>query len=143
MQPDLTPLTYGQIERTLSQRIQTTYREQIGHRPSKVICHFFHGKLAIVLENTVSPVERTLIDAGCQKLAQRLRSALDAALKPFLKTLVVDIVGIPIAALLIDSDLESGFSSITVILIDVPPVRSSESYSRERKEKLTASSNQL
>ena len=41
--------TRGQLERTLSQRIQAFYRQQLGHQPSKVICQIFESKIAIIL----------------------------------------------------------------------------------------------
>ena len=41
--------TRGQLERTLSQRIQALYRNQLEHQPSRVTCQLFDEKLAIIL----------------------------------------------------------------------------------------------
>ena len=40
--------TRGQLERTLSQRIQALYRAQLEHRPSQVFCQMFDEKIAII-----------------------------------------------------------------------------------------------
>ncbi|MGB7059992.1 MAG: Na-translocating system protein MpsC family protein, partial [Geitlerinemataceae cyanobacterium] len=45
-------LTRGQVERTISQRIQALYRDRIGHQPSKVTCELFEDKLTIILEDS-------------------------------------------------------------------------------------------
>ncbi|MEL7420881.1 MAG: Na-translocating system protein MpsC family protein, partial [Cyanobacteria bacterium J06555_3] len=48
-------LTCGQLERNLSQSIQAFYRQHLGHQPSKVTCQFFDSKLAIIIEDSITP----------------------------------------------------------------------------------------
>ena len=45
--------TRGQLERTLSQRIESLYRSQLEHKPSKVVCQIFDEKIAIILEDSI------------------------------------------------------------------------------------------
>ena len=33
--------TRGQLERKLSQALQSLYRDQFGHSPTKLVCHLF------------------------------------------------------------------------------------------------------
>ena len=69
-------LTVGQLERELSQRIRTFYRNILGHAPSKVSCHLFRNKLVVVAEDSITPAEKVLAQAGKKELAQKVRSNL-------------------------------------------------------------------
>ncbi|PSB22310.1 hypothetical protein C7B76_04595 [filamentous cyanobacterium CCP2] len=119
--------TRGQLERTLSQRIQALYREQLGHRPGKVTCQFFGEQLAIVIEDSITQPEQVLANEGQSSLAQEVRSELDSALQPQLKTLIEEIVGVGVVDLLSDATLESGRTGMIVVLDNPPEVRSSNS----------------
>lgn len=127
--------TRAQLERSLVQRIQTLYREHLGQRPSKAIGQFFDEKLTIVLFATVSPAEQTLLDAGQEEFAEELRARLHRALKPQLKALIEEVIETDVVTVLMDSDLKSGFSSVTAVLVDSPPVRDRESIPKVKKGK--------
>ena len=62
-------LTIGQLERELSQSIQSFFRKLLGHAPSKVSCHLFTNKLIVVAENSVTNAEKVLVEAGKKELA--------------------------------------------------------------------------
>lgn len=119
--------TRGQLERTLSQRIQALYREQLGHRPGKVTCQVFGEQLAIVIEDSITQPEQVLANEGQNSLAQEVRSELDSALQPQLKTLIEEIAGVGVVDLLSDATLESGRTGMIVVLDNPPEVRSSNS----------------
>jgi len=128
--------TRAQLERQIAQNIQNFYRERIGQRPSKAVCQFFDEKLTIVLHDTVAPAERTLLEAGREEPSSEFRSELHEAIKPELKSLIEEIVGTSVVTVLLDSDLESGFSSITAILQHTPSVRDPETIPKIKKEKV-------
>lgn len=115
--------TRGQIERTLSQRIQSLYRSQLEHTPSRVVCQIFDGKIAIILEDSITQPEQVLVDNGQQELAEKVRSELDEALQPQLKALIEEVVGISVLDLLSNAKLETGRSATIVILADSPQFR--------------------
>lgn len=119
--------TRGQLERTLSQRIQALYRNQLGHQPSQVTCQIFDEKIAIVLENAVTQPEQLLVNSGQQDLAEKVRSDLDAAIQPQLKQLIEEVVGVPVIDLLSDAKLETGRTGTIVILGSAPQFRESSS----------------
>jgi len=50
--------TAGQLERQLSQALQSFYRQQFGHSIRKITCHLFTDKVAIIAEDTVTKVEK-------------------------------------------------------------------------------------
>jgi uncharacterized protein YbcI len=127
--------TRGQIERALAQRIQALYREKLGHRLEKVTCQFFDEKLAIILEKSTTHAEQLLLATDQGELAVKLRWQIDMAIKPQIKTMIEEIAGISVVALLSDTALESGFSGLLAILSSPPPVRDPASIPKIRKER--------
>lgn len=120
---DSSPPTRGQIERTLSQRIQSLYRNQLEHNPSRVVCQIFDDKIAIVLEDSITQPEQVLVDNGQEVLAQQVRIELDEALQPQLKALIEEIVGVTVIDLLSNAKLDTGRSATVAILAESPQVR--------------------
>lgn len=125
--------TRGQLERTLSQRIEALYRNQLGHRPAKVVCHIFDEKVAIVLEDAVTQPEQLLANAGQNELAEQVRLDLDKALRPQIAQLIEEVVGIPVLDLMSDAKLETGRSGTIAILESAPQVRESSSKAAPKK----------
>lgn len=126
-------LTSRQIERSLSQQIQAIHKDQLGVRPEKVVCHFFDQKLAIVLEKVTTPSEQLLLSNDRVESAKKMRSHLDAALKPRLIELIEEISGAAVKTLLSDTDLTYDVSGMIVVLGDVPPVQNVESVPKSRQ----------
>jgi uncharacterized protein YbcI len=115
--------TRGQLERTLSQRIQALYREQLGHRPGKVTCQIFDEKMAIVIENSITQPEQVLVQEGQDELAEEVRTGLDSAMQPQLRVLIEEVSGVNVVDLLSDATIESGRTGIIVVLETAPTVR--------------------
>jgi uncharacterized protein YbcI len=120
---DSSPPTRGQLERTLSQRIQALYRTQLEHQPSKVTCQIFDEKIAIILEDSITQPEQLLVNSGQQELAEQVRSELDEALQPQLKSLIEEVVGVAVIDLLSNAKLETGRTATVVILAETPLLR--------------------
>jgi uncharacterized protein YbcI len=130
--------TRGQLERSLLQQVQNLYREKLGQRPSGGVCQLFDDKLTIVLQNTVAPLEQTLFDSGLEENVKKLRVQWQEAIKIDLKALIQELVGTAIITILVDSDLESGYVSITAILTNSPEVRDPQSIPKANRKKETA-----
>jgi uncharacterized protein YbcI len=126
--------TRGQIQRTLAQRIQALYREQLGHQPSKVTCQLSDSNLTIILENSITQPEQLLAQTGREKLAQQVRSDLDEAIQPQLKTLIENILNVEVVELLSDATLETGRTGIIALLTDTPNIRNSPLTSNIKKK---------
>jgi len=120
---DSSPPTRGQIERTLSQKIQSLYRNQLEHNPSRVVCQIFDDKIAIVLEDSITQPEQVLVENGQEDLAQQVRIELDEALQPQLKALIEEVVGVTVIDLLSNAKLDTGRSATVAILAESPQVR--------------------
>lgn len=120
---DASSPTRGQIERTLSQRIQALYRTQLEHQPSKVTCQLFDEKIAIILEDSITQPEQLLVENGQEELAQKVRAELDEAIQPQLKTLIEEVVGVDVVDILSNAKLDTGRTATVVILANSPQVR--------------------
>ncbi len=115
--------TRGQLERTLSQRIQALYRNQLEHQPSKVTCQVFDEKIAIILEDSITQAEQLLVNSGEQELAEKVRDELNEALEPQLKALIEEVVGVAVIDLLTNARLETGRIATIAILAETPQLR--------------------
>lgn len=115
--------TRGQLERTLSQRIQALYRTQLEHQPSRVTCQLFDEKVAIILEDSITQPEQLLVNKGQTELAEKVRSELDDALQPQLKELIEEVVGVSVIDILSNAKLDTGRSATVAILANPPQVR--------------------
>lgn len=120
---DASSPTRGQIERTLSQRIQALYRTQLEHQPSKVTCQLFDEKIAVILEDSITQPEQLLVENGQEELAEKVRAELDEAIQPQLKTLIEEVVGVDVIDILSNAKLETGRTATVVILANPPQVR--------------------
>jgi uncharacterized protein YbcI len=127
-------LTRGQAERMLSQRIQALYRTQLGHQPGKITCQLFDEKLAIVIEDSVTQPEQLLAEEGRVELAEQVRSDLDNAIRPHLKTLIKEVLDVEVLDLLSDATLQTGRTGMIIVLENPPQVRASMSSQKTLKK---------
>ncbi|AKG22242.1 DUF2294 domain-containing protein [Calothrix sp. 336/3] len=118
--------TRGQVERTLGQKIQALYREQLGHQPSKVTCQISDKNVVVVMENSITPPEKLLAENGSPELAEQVRSDLYEAIQPHIKTLIEETLKVSVAEILSDATLETGRSGLIAILNDCPDVLQSK-----------------
>ncbi|MBE9012760.1 DUF2294 domain-containing protein [Pseudanabaenaceae cyanobacterium LEGE 13415] len=130
--------TRGQLERTLSQRVQAFYRTQLGHQPSRVQCHIADGKVIIVLEDSITKPEQLLLETGQEELAEKVHDDLDKAIHPQLCALIEEIVGVKVIDILSDATFDTGRTGTIVVLEEPPQLR--ESHSRRLKEENMAAS---
>jgi uncharacterized protein YbcI len=115
--------TSGQLERTLSHRIQALYRNQLGHQPGKITCQLFDEKLAIIVEDSITQPEKLLVQEGQEELVEQVRSGLDEAIQPLLRLLIQDVLNVEVLDILSDATLETGRTGIIAVLSETPLVR--------------------
>ncbi len=124
--------TRGQLERQLSQTLQSLYRDQFGHLPSKVVCHLFANKVAIVAENTVTSIEKFLLSNSHLDLADNLRAAIDEIFALQYKQKIAEILEVEVIDLITDSCLNSEYLGMIAILSDTPKVRLPRNHKKYR-----------
>ena len=128
-----TSYTRGQLERKLSQEIQSLYRRHLGHQPSKVTCQIFDAKLVVIIEGSITNAEQILIESGKQKLAEEVRSNLDNSIQSQLRQLIENIAEVEIVDFLSDATLNTGRTGIIAILNTTPKVRNSNAVPKTSK----------
>ena len=128
--------TSGQLERDLSQSILKLYRQELEHSPSKVTCQLFDDRLAIVIENALAAVEKTIVDTqGDSKIAKQLNSAINEAIELKLKTLIEEILAVEVHDILFDSTFETQRTGAIATLEQPPQVRNPESIPKNKNGK--------
>ena len=115
--------TRGQLERQISQTLQSSYRDGFGHLPSKISCHLFDDKVAIVAENTITNIERVLLDNLKIDLAVNIRSALSKTFLSQIKEEIADILKVEVTEMISNWTLDTGYLGIMIFLDDSPKVR--------------------
>jgi uncharacterized protein YbcI len=115
--------TKGQLERSLSQRIQAFYRNQLGHRLSEVVCQIFEQKIMIVLENSITQPEQLLVESGKEKLVEELHTNIERTIEPQLSKLIEEVVGVAVVDLLSDATLKTKRTGMIAILSGEPLMR--------------------
>lgn len=125
--------TRGQLERQLSQTIQSLFRLQFGHLPSKVVCHIFADKVAIVAEDTLTSIEQILTENSKLELAYTVRVAIAEAFTAWVKQQVAEILQVEVLDAISDSSLDSGYLGIIVFLSSSPQVRLAKKEYRKNK----------
>jgi uncharacterized protein YbcI len=132
------PLTRGQAERTISQQVQAVYRNQLGHQPGKVTCQIFDAKLAIVIEDAVTSPEQLLAEEGRIDLVAQVRTDLDRAIRPHLKSVIESVLNVNVLDLMSDSTLETGRTGVIAVLETSPQLRSVAPHRRHHQSEFSA-----
>ncbi|MUG94550.1 DUF2294 family protein [Scytonema sp. UIC 10036] len=132
--------TRGQVERTLTQRIQALYREQLGHQPSKITCQLSDQNVVLVLEGSITQPEQLLAQSGRVQLAEQVHSDLDDAIQPQLKALIEETLNVSVIELLSDATLATGRTGIIALLTNAPEVRTPPTPTSKIRRKPSSSS---
>jgi len=123
--------TRGQLERRLSQGVQSLYREQLGHQPDKITTSIQGDRVTLILEDAVTQPEQLLANQGEKDLTEKVRSDLDAAIKPQLRERIQEILGVEVVDLLSDTTLETKREGIIAVLAETPQFRCSGSAAQQ------------
>ena len=115
--------TYGQLERDLSQIIYQLYREEFEHSPSKITCKFFSNNLAIVINDSVTTIEKSLLKGNKFHTVKNLNLAINSIVKSKLKTLIEQKLAVEVSNILFDFSLKTPHTGVIFILSQPPVVR--------------------
>jgi uncharacterized protein YbcI len=116
----------GQVQRTLSQKVQKLYKHYIGHAPGKVTCQITNNTILVIAENALTQVERLLIEGEKDDVTsvrvdvEQVRNDLDNAIQPVLIDVLEETLGIVVVDVLSDTTLETGRTAIVVVLSETP-----------------------
>lgn len=124
--------TAGQLERGISQSIQSLCRSELNHSPSKVTCQLFGRKVAIILENSSTQIEELLNSKGHADLAEEVRNTVNKLLFPQMVELIQTILGVEVLDLVSNTSFKTGITGIVAILSGVPVVRNPEAIPKTK-----------
>ena len=119
-------ITRGQAQRTLSQKIQKLYKNQIGHSPGKVTCQIIDNTVVVIAEDALTKLEQLLIEGEkdestpVQVDVEQVRSDLDTAIRPLFVDVIQEILSIEVVDVLSDTTLETGRTAIVAVLAETP-----------------------
>ncbi len=131
--------TSGQLERTLAQSIQKLYRQELKHSPSKITCHLFGNQLAIVIEDAITAVEKTLANLkDDNQTVKQLNAAINEAIESKLKTLIEEILAVEVNDILFDSTFKTNLTGAIATLDQPPQVRNPQSIPKNKNSKCLA-----
>ena len=128
--------TRGQLQRNISQEIQSLYYEHLGHRTGKVTCKILGESITILIENAITKLEQLLANQEQKELTKQLRSTLDRTLQPLLIALIQDVVEVAVIDLFSDTTLENKRTGIMVILSESPKFRPANFMKKAAKKNL-------
>ncbi|MEL6401596.1 MAG: DUF2294 domain-containing protein [Cyanobacteria bacterium J06626_4] len=122
-------ITRGQAQRTLSQKIQKLYKNQIGHSTGKVTCQIIDNTVVVIAEDALTKLEQLLIEGEkdestpVQVDVEQVRSDLDTAIRPLFVDVIQEILSIEVVDVLSDTTLETGRTAIVAVLAETPELR--------------------
>ena len=118
--------TRGEIERTLSQSIQSFYRHQLSCRVGKINCHILGNQIAIAIENPQTSIEKLLNRTSDDKFLHKLRNRIDGVIRNELIIQIKNILEVDVIDLTIDTTIENNFTGVFALLAQVPTMRQSK-----------------
>ncbi len=82
-------LILKKLESVLSEKIQNLYKERLKQSINKIQYHVFEQTIAIVIEGSVTPLERFLFESDRASLAQQIRLAIDSNIRSQIKHSII------------------------------------------------------
>ena len=129
---EIKPKTAGELERQLTQDIRVLHLSKLGYAPEKISCHLFGNQLAVVLEDSILPVEQMFLCNGHEKLAKSVRLAVERLLRPLLINLIQDVLSVNVDTILSDSCSRTKITGIITVLEKTPNVRNPEAIPKTK-----------
>ena len=127
--------TTGQLERDISQKLNSIYQNQFAHRASRVDCHLLDNKIMIFSEEVITPIERLLLEASSSShLVHQIRTFLDNSIKTKIEELIKEIVQVEVRNCIYNTDIDTKSAIAIAILANPPRVRSKRITRRGNKK---------
>ncbi len=96
----------GSKAAAISNMIVRTMSEYTGRGPTKARTHFADDLVTVVLQDTLTKGERSLVGDGCQELVLSMRKAFQFTMRPDLVAGVEEITGRVVIAFMSDNHIE-------------------------------------
>lgn len=94
----------GELNAEIARSVVGIYRHACGRGPTKARAMFRSDVVVVILEDVLTPAERSLIADGRADAALDMRRSLHAAMRPTLATAIAEATGCPVRAVMSDSN---------------------------------------
>ncbi|MEL6442538.1 MAG: Na-translocating system protein MpsC family protein [Cyanobacteria bacterium J06621_8] len=122
--------SFRQLEKRLSQNIKALYDEEINFSPQKITCKLFSRYLAVVSDEALTPLEKSLWGFGKKNLSEEIRFEIDNIIKPKLIRVIESIVEVKVEAVLSNAAFTLNKCGILIIFEEPPHVSNFSNLSK-------------
>jgi uncharacterized protein YbcI len=116
--PGLRPAVDGSVRSAISQAIVQIHAERYGKGATQAKTYAFDDVVVTIMRDVLTPVERTLIDAGQADAVRELRAAFHDAVGDTLATTVEELTGRKVESLMSQIDPASGVALEAFVLAE-------------------------
>jgi uncharacterized protein YbcI len=109
----------GQLNAEIARSVVGIYRHACGRGPTKARTMFRSDVVVVILEDVLTPAERSLIADGRAAAALDMRRSLHAAMRPSLAAAIAEATGRPVRAVMSDSNDDPDVT-VEIFLLDGP-----------------------
>ncbi len=102
----------------ISRGVVTIYKEQFGRGPTKARTIFDRNFVAVLLEDSLTTVETTLVEHGEEEMVERMRHGFQDAVCDRLVELVEEATGRPVKAFMSDHSVLPDYAVEVFVLAD-------------------------
>lgn len=104
------------LEQILSAQVRDWYSYTFEQSPKEIVCQICNNQVVITLENSITPIEKLLLNSDKQDLAEQVRFHMNQFLQEFLKSKLTEVMELPVQDCFIQSNLETGQTLGMIIL---------------------------
>jgi uncharacterized protein YbcI len=112
----------GAVRTRISNEMVRLHSEYYGRGPTKAKVHVDGDLVAVVLEETFTPAEKTLIARGESEGIQDIRRRFQRAMADQFRSIVEQATGREVRSFLSETDVDNDIS-VEIFLLGAPPVR--------------------
>jgi uncharacterized protein YbcI len=123
--PLLGQLTGGELNAAIARTVAHYHAEQLGRGPTKAHAFYRDNILVIVLEDTMTRGERTLVGSGSADTVLETRLAFQNAMRPYLRSAIERLTGTKVLAFMSANHLSPDLAA-EVFYLDRPVPREPE-----------------
>ena len=106
----------GALNAAIARTVVRYYAEQLGRGPTRARAFFRDNIVVIVLEDTMTQAERSLLTAGQDDAVLNTKSAVQHALAPYLKSAIERLTGCKVRAFMSANHLEPDLAAELFVL---------------------------
>jgi uncharacterized protein YbcI len=114
--PTIERIGGGELNSAVSRAVVQIHRSHVGRGPTRAHAFYRHDVVVVVLEDVLTPAERTLVEHGRRDTAMAARRALEQTMREELTAAVERITGARVRALMQDTQARPDISSLVFVL---------------------------